>query len=50
MESLISLVSRHNKVFRRDRTAVFYSLLSILIVIGFTLFSYKKCKLMQLSK
>ena len=34
MESLISLVSRHNKVFRRDRTAVFFSLLSILIVIG----------------
>lgn len=34
MKSLISLVSRHNKVFRRDRTAVFYSLLSILIVIG----------------
>lgn len=34
MESLISLVSRHNKVFRRDRTSVFFSLLSILIVIG----------------
>ena len=34
MESLISLVSRHNKVFRRDRTAVFFSLLSVLIVIG----------------
>ena len=34
MESLISLVSRHNKVFRRDRTTVFFSLLSILIVIG----------------
>ena len=34
MQSLITLVSRHNKVFRRDRTAVFYSLLSILIVIG----------------
>jgi len=34
VESLISLVSRHNKVFRRDRTAVFFSLLSVLIVIG----------------
>lgn len=34
MESFISLVSRNNKVFRRDKTQVFFSLLSIIIVIS----------------
>lgn len=33
MESLFSLVLRNNKVFRRDKTQVFFSLLSVLIVI-----------------
>ena len=33
MNALLSLVSRNNKVFRRDKTLVFFSLLSILIVI-----------------
>ncbi|GLC87127.1 ABC transporter permease [Lysinibacillus piscis] len=33
MEALFSLVQRHNKVFRRDKTQVFFSLLSIIIVI-----------------
>lgn len=34
MESLYSLISRNNKVFRRDKTQVFFSLLSIIIVIA----------------
>ncbi len=33
MEALISLVKRNNKVFMRDKTQVFYSLLSVIIVI-----------------
>lgn len=33
MEALWSLVSRHNKVFMRNRMLVFFSLLSVLIVI-----------------
>ena len=33
MEAFISLVQRNNKVFRRDKTQVFYSLLSGIIVI-----------------
>ncbi|ATP42134.1 transporter [Solibacillus sp. R5-41] len=34
MEALISLVARNNKMFRRDKTQVFFSLLSIIIVIA----------------
>ncbi|MEC1179666.1 ABC transporter permease [Metasolibacillus meyeri] len=34
MEALFSLIRRNNKVFRRDKTAVFFSLLSVIIVIG----------------
>lgn len=34
MESFMSLVSRNNKVFRRDKTQVFFSMLSIVIVIA----------------
>ncbi|MCT6924917.1 ABC transporter permease [Metasolibacillus sp.] len=34
MGALLSLIQRNNKVFRRDKTAVFFSLLSVLIVIG----------------
>lgn len=34
MEALLSLVSRNHKVFRRDKTQVFFSLLSIIIVIA----------------
>ncbi|MEG0385713.1 MAG: ABC transporter permease, partial [Solibacillus sp.] len=34
MEALISLVSRNNKMFRRDKTQVFFSLLSVIIVIA----------------
>lgn len=34
MESFISLVSRNNKVFRRDKTQVFFSMLSVVIVIA----------------
>lgn len=34
MESLFSLVSRNNKMFRRDKTQVFFSLLSVIIVIA----------------
>lgn len=34
MESFISLVIRNNKVFRRDKTQVFFSMLSIVIVIA----------------
>ncbi|MEK4427409.1 ABC transporter permease [Solibacillus sp. FSL K6-1523] len=34
MESLLSLVSRNNKMFRRDKAQVFFSLLSIIIVIA----------------
>ncbi|WP_107838251.1 ABC transporter permease [Metasolibacillus meyeri] len=34
MEALFSLIGRNNKVFRRDKTAVFFSLLSVIIVIG----------------
>lgn len=33
MEALFSLVKRNNKVFRRDKMQVFYSLLSVIIVI-----------------
>ncbi|EON72808.1 ABC transporter permease [Lysinibacillus sphaericus] len=33
MEALTSLVLRNNKVFRRDKTQVFFSLLSVIIVI-----------------
>ncbi|GAB0166783.1 ABC transporter permease [Lysinibacillus sp. CTST325] len=33
MEALFSLVKRNNKVFRRDKTQVFYSLLAVIIVI-----------------
>ncbi|MCL1696577.1 MULTISPECIES: ABC transporter permease [unclassified Lysinibacillus] len=33
MEALFSLVKRNNKVFRRNKTQVFYSLLSVIIVI-----------------
>ena len=33
MEAFISLVQRNSKVFRRDKTQVFYSLLSVIIVI-----------------
>ena len=33
MSTMLSLVSRHSKVFRRERTTVFFSLLSVLIVI-----------------
>jgi multidrug/hemolysin transport system permease protein len=34
MNALFSLVSRNNKVFRRDKTQVFFSLLSVIIVIA----------------
>lgn len=34
MESLFSLVIRNSKVFRRDKTQVFFSLLSVIIVIA----------------
>lgn len=34
MEALISLIGRNNKMFRRDRTQVFFSLLSVIIVIA----------------
>ncbi|KAB0441554.1 ABC transporter permease [Lysinibacillus fusiformis] len=33
MEALMSLVQRNSKVFRRDKTQVFFSLLSVIIVI-----------------
>ncbi|MGG0658434.1 ABC transporter permease [Rummeliibacillus pycnus] len=33
MTTVMSLVSRHTKVFRRERTTVFFSLLSVMIVI-----------------
>ncbi|MER1999199.1 MAG: ABC transporter permease [Lysinibacillus sp.] len=33
MDTLISLVSRHNKVFMRNRMLVFFSMLSVMIVI-----------------
>jgi len=33
VEALISLVLRNNKIFRRDKTQVFFSLLSVIIVI-----------------
>ncbi|MFC6334630.1 ABC transporter permease [Paenibacillus septentrionalis] len=33
MEALFSLVGRNSKVFRRDKTSVFFSLLSVIIVI-----------------
>ncbi|WP_409368773.1 ABC transporter permease [Lysinibacillus sp. 38-6] len=33
MEAMISLIQRNNKVFRRDKTQVFFSLLSVMIVI-----------------
>ncbi|HWI49588.1 MAG TPA: ABC transporter permease [Rummeliibacillus sp.] len=33
MTTVMSLVSRHSKVFRRERTTVFFSLLSVIIVI-----------------
>lgn len=33
MEALLTLVQRNSKVFRRDKTQVFFSLLSVLIVI-----------------
>lgn len=33
MNAFLSLVSRNNKVFRRDKTQVFFSLLSVIIVI-----------------
>ncbi|QPQ36520.1 MULTISPECIES: ABC transporter permease [unclassified Lysinibacillus] len=33
MEAMISLIQRNNKVFRRDKTQVFFSLLSVIIVI-----------------
>ncbi|WP_102692065.1 ABC transporter permease [Rummeliibacillus pycnus] len=33
MTMVMSLVSRHSKVFRRERTTVFFSLLSVIIVI-----------------
>lgn len=34
MEAIWSLMSRHNKVFMRNRMLVFFSLLSVIIVIG----------------
>lgn len=34
MEALLSLIGRNNKVFRRDKTQVFFSLLSVIIVIA----------------
>lgn len=34
MNAFFSLVSRNNKVFRRDKTQVFFSLLSVIIVIA----------------
>ncbi|MFJ7734888.1 ABC transporter permease [Lysinibacillus sp. NPDC097287] len=34
MNAFLSLVSRNNKVFRRDKTQVFFSLLSVIIVIA----------------
>ena len=34
MDALISLVGRHNKVFMRNRMLVFFSMLSVIIVIG----------------
>lgn len=33
MEALLSLVGRNSKVFRRDKTSVFFSLLSVIIVV-----------------
>src|SRR5690606_28927023 len=33
MEAIVSLVGRNSKVFRRDKTSVFFSLLSVIIVI-----------------
>ena len=33
MEAMISLIQRNSKVFRRDKTQVFFSLLSVIIVI-----------------
>ncbi|WP_042478936.1 ABC transporter permease [Bacillus ndiopicus] len=34
MEAFLNLIERNNKMFRRDKTAVFFSLLSVIIVIG----------------
>jgi len=42
MEALMSLVQRNSKVFRRDKTQVFFSLLSVIIVI--VLYASKKCR------
>lgn len=50
MEALLSLVGRNNKVFRRDKAAVFshyYQLLSLLV---FTHYFYKKHKLIHFNK
>lgn len=34
MDMLLSLVSRHNKIFRRNRMLVFFSMLSVIVVIA----------------
>jgi len=49
MSSIISLVGRHNKLFLRNKTLVFFSLLSVFIVLGLYVIFLKKMQLDSLS-
>ena len=49
MSSIVSLVGRHNKLFLRNKTLVFFSLLSVFIVLGLYVIFLKKMQLDSLS-
>ena len=49
MSSIVSLVGRHNKLFLRNKTLVFFSLLSAFIVLGLYVIFLKKIQLDSLS-
>lgn len=50
MAIILNLVSRHSKVFRRERTTVFFSLLSVIIVISLYALFLQKTQLDTISE
>lgn len=50
MNAFLSLVSRNNKVFRRDQTQVFFSLLSVIIVVALYAIFLQKMQIDQLEQ
>lgn len=50
MNAFLSLIHRNNKVFRRDKTQVFFSLLSVMIVVALYAIFLQKMQIDQLEK